>query len=91
MTESWGGSLCSVPCGANKAPGLRSDPFWFHNTSSHDTKAALTNCPVSLTPEQVSGLWGEDGIAKAKVQLTSGKVCVWGGPQEGGCRFRSRG
>lgn len=64
--------------------------FWSHNTSSHDTKAALTNCPVSLTPEQVSGLWGDDGITKAKVQPANGKVGGWGS-QEGGCRFGSRG
>lgn len=47
VLERWRGSVCPVPHGANRAPGLRSDAFPSFNTSSNHTKAALTSHGVS--------------------------------------------
>lgn len=47
VLERWRGSVCPVPRGANRAPGLRSDAFLSSNTSSNHAKAALTSHGVS--------------------------------------------
>lgn len=90
--ERRAGAVCLMPCGANAAPGPRSDPFLSHNTSSHDTTAALTNClchpdqgrfqalRVTMWQPRPRSSWpagGRGGTSGGRLQL--------------GCRLGSRG